>query len=268
MKTSSAHRARLQRGALLARAPARHRCGRARHRAGLRRERRSWILSMPGPLVTVRRGRPGPRSAHERVANSEAGEAAEVAVGAPQLPHAVVQAQSGDARVVNGGSGPPSRLDQAPQHLEVALALSEEHQAGRLEPRRDLVERRPTARGLRPDRPRPRTPARARASPRDERRRGRWCRLRSRPTSLVRQIADRDPVTLPDSGLQALSAERRTAEMESGRTALDENPPEARLDQGTQGDPLAFGGPPGFGKQGVWNLDGRLHTANHITSYG
>src|SRR3954463_12116447 len=51
----------------------------------------------------------------ERVARSEAGETAEVAVDGPQLADAVGGAEAGDPRVVDEGAGHPALGEQAAQ---------------------------------------------------------------------------------------------------------------------------------------------------------
>jgi hypothetical protein len=75
------------------------------------------------------------------VSRPEPGEAAEVAIGRPELIDSVIDAECGDAGVVHQGPRDEARLDLRPEGHPVLLGLGEQHEARSLQPRVDLRER-------------------------------------------------------------------------------------------------------------------------------
>lgn len=79
-------------------------------------------------------------SAHQRVPDGHPREAAEIAIHGPEFPHPVEAADRGDARVMHLRAGDPPLPEGRPELRPVAFGFREEHQAGCLEPRLDLVQ--------------------------------------------------------------------------------------------------------------------------------
>lgn len=81
----------------------------------------------------------------ERVAGAQPREVAEVTVCSPQLGDAVIEADSGDPRVVNPRTDHPRRTKQLDKRLQVTRSLGKElHRAGRVQ----LLHHAQSVRGL------------------------------------------------------------------------------------------------------------------------
>lgn len=91
------------------------------------------------------------RLSRQRIRGLEGREAAEVAVGRPELPDSVGRAERCDARVVDAWAGDAPCVEQSTKLCPVLGALGEELETRRLEPGVDLTASRVGRRGWIPD---------------------------------------------------------------------------------------------------------------------
>lgn len=77
---------------------------------------------------------------HQRIDDGECREAAEVAIGSPQLADAMIAADRGDASVMDLGTTDAALLKRGAKLRPVAFGLCQENQTRRLKPGFDLID--------------------------------------------------------------------------------------------------------------------------------